>query len=99
MNKQTKQLVGGVLIVGVLYLLYKQYQKNKAAAPAAAPASTTSDSNTANIVGAAKWIVGGYDAVTNTTYVFPEGNLGGGRRIAGRLNVQQGQAFYPSFPA
>lgn len=40
------------------------------------------------------WVVGGYDPLTNTTYIFPDGNLGGGTRVTGRMNLPQGSLFH-----
>lgn len=95
MNKQTKQAIGFLAIAGVLIWLYKTHQKNKAAvAPAALPQSSTPDSAAANFVAATYWLVGDYDPLTNTTYVYPEGNLGGGKKIAGY--AKKGTRFQPS---
>jgi hypothetical protein len=95
MTKNTKQALGAAAIVVIGYFIWKAYQKNKASAAAPA-AAAPSDENSANIVGAGRWVVGAYDASTNETYIFPEGNMGGGKRVRGRINAPQGTMFYPS---
>ena len=43
------------------------------------------------------WVVGGYNESAGGTWVFPEGNIAGGRFIAGRLTAAQGTKFTPAF--
>lgn len=95
MNKNTKQALGAVAIVVILALLYKQYKKKQTAA---LPASTTTDANSSNFAPTptGRWIVGAYNAATNTTYIFPEGNVNGGKSVRGSIGAPVGTPFYPS---
>ena len=97
-SKQTQMIAGVAVLAVVAVMLYKKNKEKKAlTAPVvggAAPAMT--DASSAGFVKEGLWSVGAYDPATNETYVFPEGNMGGGKRIKGRLNVPQGTAYRPS---
>jgi hypothetical protein len=94
-SKQSKMILG---IVGVTIVAAYLFQKNKEnklmAGPAKSPAMT--DASSVGLVKEGQWVVGGYDSQTNETYVYPEGNMGGGKRIKGRLNVPMGTRYWPA---
>jgi len=43
-----------------------------------------------------KYVVGGYDSNTNQTWIYPEGNIGGGHYVIGYVNAPQGTTFTPN---
>jgi len=88
MTKQTKVLLGLSAAALVGFLLYNRKENKPKMAAAVMPASSS-----ANFLPPEYYIVGGYDASNNTTYIYPEGNMGGGVRISGRLNIIQGSRF------
>jgi hypothetical protein len=49
-----------------------------------------------NFTSSGKWVVGGYNPKTNQTWIFPEGNIGGGHYVMGYVNAPQGTTFTPT---
>lgn len=97
MNKNLRMVISLVLTVGavggVVYI-YKSYKKSKM--------PTGGATNPENFIGrgsASKapkaMVVGGYNAQTNQTYIYPQGNAGGGYWVNGSVNVPQGTTFTP----
>ena len=94
MNKILKAglyVTGGVALIAIANHYYK-----KSKAPIGGSASTGSSAagmrNAAGKKGG-RYVVGGYNATTNMTYIFPVGNTGGGVWVAGYVNAPQGTQF------
>lgn len=95
MNKNTQTILG-VLVVGYVgYVVYKKFiAKPKVSIGGTIPkeSSFSGDESFSGLAGA-KMVVGGYNAQTNQTYVYPEGNMGGGYYVKGRVNVPIGSTY------
>lgn len=94
-----QKILAVVAIVGVAAFLY-QRKKDKTIAAGGAKPAVMPDSSSASFApreDGGRWVVGAYDTANNETYVYPEGNRGGGKRIKGRLNVQIGTTFRPNW--
>lgn len=92
MSKEMKyMLIGaGVLVVGGIAV--NQYKKSKVKS-----AIATTPGAMSNAVGKAAagqvMVVGGYNAQTGQTYVFPEGQPGRGHYVNGTVNLPQGSTY------
>lgn len=92
-----QKILAVVAIVGVAAYLY-QRKKDKAIAYGGAKPAVMNDASSASFgpgEGGGSWKVGAYYPATNETYVYPEGNMRGGYRIMGRLNVPIGTRYSP----
>lgn len=94
-----QKILGVVAIVGIAAFLYQRNKEKNLVIGSNTKGPVMTDAASAGFVKEGQWVVGAYDATTNETYVFPEGNIGAGKRIRGRLNVPQGTRYTPSSSA
>jgi hypothetical protein len=49
-----------------------------------------------NFDSSGQYVVGGYNPNTNQTWIYPEGNIGGGHYVMGYVDAPQGTTFTPN---
>ena len=97
MTKNTQTILS-VLVLGVVgYVVYKKF----IAKPKVIKVEGTMEKETSSFTGdeqffnlaGQKMVVGGYNSQTNQTWVFPEGNMGGGYYVKGKVNAPIGSTY------
>jgi hypothetical protein len=91
MTKQTKTILGVLVVAGVGYYIWSRNKAGKKLNPFA---SYVGDEFFSNAVGrGARRVVGGYDRANNRTWIYTEGNMGQGYFVSGKVNVPSGTRF------
>jgi len=100
MNKNTQTILGAILVGAVGYFLYKKYIATPKVTKVGGNMKVVEEKSFAgnqdelfSELAGQKMVVGGYNAQTNQTYVYPEGNMGGGYFVKGRVNVPSGTTY------
>ena len=89
MTKQTKTILGVLVVAGVGYYIWSRNKAGKKLNPFS---SFAGDDFFSNASGTSR-VVGGYDATNNRTWIYREGNKGQGYWVNGRVNARVGTRF------
>lgn len=83
---KTNKIALGIAIIAIAAVGIHQYKKRKALPKTASGTGTKS-------AAPSRYVVGGYDAANDRTYIFQEGNTGNGFFVTGSVSSRKGTIF------